>query len=126
MNHKLEEGLRVFGEMTSKERAEKLGAKIAEGGFGSRYYQLAVGVAFGDVWSRPGLSRRERSLLTIGAAVEMRDVRVMTEHIAIGMNHGLTPAEIEEALIQLLPYAGFPAVATAIEIAGKVIAERAE
>jgi 4-carboxymuconolactone decarboxylase len=56
--------------------------------------------------------------------IALRQPHEFATHMNIGLNNGLTLGEIEEALIQTLPYVGFPAVATALAAAGKVIQER--
>ena len=67
----------------------------------------------GDMWNRPQLSRRERSLLVISAlAAQARDEELVL-HSQIGLRHGLTRIEIEEVVLHVAVYAGFPAAMAA-------------
>ncbi|MDO7836343.1 carboxymuconolactone decarboxylase family protein [Sphingobium sp. HBC34] len=79
--------------------------------------------SYTDCWSRPGLDRRSRSLLTIGALVGMRQPNELKNHVKIGVANSLSAKEIEEALIQLSTYVGFPAIATAITAAQEALQE---
>jgi len=84
------------------------------GGFGAPIAGMAMEHAFADVWSRPGLGLRDRSLIVIAILIAQGHPAELKNHIKFGMNNGLTPAEIEEALIQAYPYVGFPATSSAL------------
>jgi 4-carboxymuconolactone decarboxylase len=73
-------------------------------------------VLFGDIWERPGLSRRERSLVTIAALVAMVRLEQLPFHIARALENGWTRAELAEAVTHLAFYAGWPAAASAISL----------
>jgi 4-carboxymuconolactone decarboxylase len=80
---------------------------------------------FGDVYSRPGLSLRERELVTIGALAALGNAAPQLKvHVAAGLHVGLTQEEILEALIQVSLYAGFPAALNGVFAAQDVFAER--
>lgn len=96
---------------------------IAANGFGSAIGELATHYAFADVWCRPGLERKQRSLVVIGVLIAQRQLPELKNHIRIGLRNGLTPGEIEEALIQTAPYVGFPAVASATTAIVEVLRE---
>jgi 4-carboxymuconolactone decarboxylase len=70
---------------------------------------FAVEFIMGDLWSRPQLSRRDRSLVVVSVLMAQARDEELEGHIGIGMNHGLTRAEIEELLLQVAAYAGYPA-----------------
>jgi len=76
---------------------------------------LAVDFVFGSIWTRPGLDRKQRSLVTLGILIALRRTEEFKNHVQIGLKNGLTVAEIEEALIQATAYAGFPAAYAASE-----------
>jgi 4-carboxymuconolactone decarboxylase len=81
---------------------------------------------FGDVYSRPGLSLRERELVTIGALAALGNAAPQLKvHVAAGLHVGLSQEEILEALIQVSLYAGFPAALNGVFAAKEVFAERA-
>ncbi|BAI74829.1 4-carboxymuconolactone decarboxylase (plasmid) [Azospirillum sp. B510] len=96
---------------------------IASGGPFSEVAGLALDFAFGAVWARPGLDLRSRSLVTIGILIGQGKIAELTNHLRAGFNNGLTPKELEEALIQAIPYAGFPAFAEAQKAAVAVLRE---
>jgi 4-carboxymuconolactone decarboxylase len=119
-----EAGEKIIREMMGDETAERLLASAGSGTFGSAVAGYAIDQAFGEIWIRPGLDRMARSLVSMAVMIALRQPHEFAIHMNIGLNNGLTLAEIEEALIQTLPYVGFPAVATALVAAGKVIQER--
>ena len=69
---------------------------------------FAFDVVMGDVWARPQLSRRDRSLIVITVLATIGSGEELSLHTEVGLNHGLTRTEIEEILIQVAAYAGFP------------------
>jgi 4-carboxymuconolactone decarboxylase len=119
-----EAGEKIIREMMGDETAERLLASAGSGTFGSAVAGYAIDQAFGEIWIRPGLDRMARSLVSMAVMIALRQPHEFAIHMNIGLNNGLTLGEIEEALIQTLPYVGFPAVATALAAAGKVIQER--
>ena len=106
-------GLAVFGEIMGERAAEGMAAAIAAGGFGASIAALSTDFAFGGVWARDGLERKQRSLVTISILIAQRQVPELRNHVRIGIANGLTARELEEVLVQAIPYTGFPAVATA-------------
>src|SRR5580692_2726903 len=119
-----EAGQKIVREMMGEETAARLLASAGSGTFGSSVARLAIDQAFGEIWTRPGLDRKARSLVSMAVMVALRQPNEFAIHMNIALNNGLTLDEIEEALVQTLPYVGFPAVATALAAAGKVIQER--
>jgi len=119
-----EAGQKIIGEMMGDETAGRLLASAGSGTFGSSIAGYAIDQAFGEIWTRPGLDRKARSLVSMAVMIALRQPNEFAIHMNIALNNGLTLNEIEEALIQTLPYVGFPAVATALAAAGKVIQER--
>ena len=83
----------------------------------------AVDQVFADIWTRPGLDRRSRSLVSMSVTIAMRQPHEFAIHMGAGLNNGLTLKEIEEVLIQALPYVGYPAIAIALAAAAEVIKE---
>ncbi|HTC20189.1 MAG TPA: carboxymuconolactone decarboxylase family protein [bacterium] len=119
-----EAGEKIIKEMMGEETAGRLMASAESGTFGSVVAGFAIDQAFGDIWTRPGLDRKARSLVSMAVMIALRQPNEFAIHMNIALNNGLTLDEIEEALVQTLPYVGFPAVATALAAAGKVIQER--
>lgn len=85
---------------------------------------IMMDFAFGDVWSRPQLSRRDRSLVVVSALTALNMKHELEIHIGTGLNHGLTPGEIEEIMITMVAYGGFPRAIDGMILARKVFAER--
>lgn len=100
----------------------KAGAKVVDSlGDLGRYI---VEFAFGDIYSREGLSLRDRELATVAALTAMGGREPQLEvHIGAALNIGLTGNEIEEAILQTVPYAGFPTAINAMNVFKKVVAE---
>ena len=84
---------------------------------------LTDDVLFGDVWQRPGLSPRDRSLATVAALVALHRLEQLPFHLRRALDNGLTPDELSELLTHLAFYAGWPRAMTAIPIARRVFTE---
>jgi 4-carboxymuconolactone decarboxylase len=119
-----QKGREVYRKMFDDKKLAGLETAIATGGFGAALANLAQEFAFGSVWARPGLERKTRSVVTITALLTLGRLDELRKHITVGLNQGLTPAELEEIFIQAVPYAGFPAATQAMEVARAVLAER--
>jgi 4-carboxymuconolactone decarboxylase len=81
---------------------------------------LTDNVLFGDVWSRPQLSRRDRSLVTVSALIAMNRPDQLRSHLALARQNGLTQEELIEAMTHLAFYAGWPNAVAAVTIAKEV------
>ncbi|MGA3029625.1 MAG: carboxymuconolactone decarboxylase family protein [Candidatus Limnocylindrales bacterium] len=81
-----------------------------------------VEFAFGDIYSREGLSLRDRELVTVAALTAMggREPQLRV-HLGAGLNVGLTALELEEVIIQTVPYAGFPTAINALNLLREVV-----
>jgi 4-carboxymuconolactone decarboxylase len=79
--------------------------------------------AWGEVWSRPGLSRAERSMITLTALVVLRQEQELAMHLRAALRNGVTPDQIREVLLHTAVYAGVPAVNRAFAIAAEVLPE---
>lgn len=83
-----------------------------------------VEFAFGDIYSREGLSDQKKTLITLSSLVTQGLEPQLKLHVNIGLTIGLTPKEIVGAIIHLLPYTGFPRVLNALNVAKEVFTER--
>lgn len=79
--------------------------------------------ALGDIWTRPGLSRRDRSLVVITILTTLNQLNQLGVHVKGGLNHGLTQTEVEEIMVQLSAYAGFPRAIDGMNTARAAMAE---
>jgi 4-carboxymuconolactone decarboxylase len=77
-------------------------------------------VLFGDVWKRPGLSPRDRSLITVATLIANYRTNEMPFHMKRAMENGVTREEMAELITHLAFYAGWPPASTAVAIARKV------
>lgn len=80
-------------------------------------------VAWGDVWSRPGLDRRSRSVAVLSSLIALGHEEEFAMHVRAALRNGLTVDEIREVILQSAVYAGVPAANTAFRIASGVLAE---
>lgn len=80
-------------------------------------------VLFGDVWQRPGLSERDRSLITVATLVALYRTNELPFHLKRALENGLGRDELIEVITHLAFYAGWPAASTAVAIARRVFEE---
>ena len=80
-------------------------------------------VLFGDVWKRPGLSPRDRSLITVATLVAGYRTNELPHHLKRALDNGVTRDELIEVITHLAFYAGWPAASTAVTIARRVFEE---
>ncbi|MFF9453552.1 carboxymuconolactone decarboxylase family protein [Streptomyces flaveolus] len=86
--------------------------------------ELTDGVLFGDVWERPGLSPRDRSLVTVGVLAALYRSEQLGHHLNTALDNGLSVEELSEAITHLAFYAGWPNAMTAINQLKKIADER--
>jgi 4-carboxymuconolactone decarboxylase len=94
------------------------------GDFSPKLAQLTDDVLYGDVWARPQLSPRDRSLVTISALVAMNRPDQLRSHLALARDNGVTEEEIAETITHLAFYAGWPSAVTAVTVAKEVFARK--
>ncbi|KAF9698078.1 hypothetical protein EKO04_003943 [Ascochyta lentis] len=85
--------------------------------------QLVTEYCWGNVWSRPGLERKQRSLLNIGMLIALKSWPELGIHVRGALNNGLTELEIRESILQATIYVGVPAGVEAFKVAEKTIDE---
>ena len=82
--------------------------------------EISDTLIYGEVWERPGLSRRDRSLITVAALIAMGRDKQLDGHLARALANGVTKDEISELITHLAFYAGWPAAMTAALVAKQV------
>jgi 4-carboxymuconolactone decarboxylase len=100
--------------------------KIARKAFGHIAPALADytdNVLFGDVWQRPGLSPRDRSLITVASLIALYRTNELPFHLKRALENGLSRDELIEAITHLAFYSGWPTASTALPIAQRVFEE---
>ena len=101
-------------------------SKPARGPFADiapRLDEITQQVLFGDVWERPGLSKRDRSLITVATLIAGYRTNELSFHLKRALENGVTKEELVELITHLAFYAGWPPASTAVAIARQVFAE---
>jgi 4-carboxymuconolactone decarboxylase len=114
--------LLALDEAAEAQRASRVGeqfGKVAPG-----VVQYTTDVLFGDLWLRPDLAPRDRSLVTVSALIASGQVAQIPYHLNRAMDHGLTQGQTAEALTHLAFYAGWPNVFSALPVAKDVFEKR--
>src|SRR5438034_10333068 len=88
--------------------------------FAPKLMELNEQVLFGDVWERPGLSKRDRSLITVAALTALYRPEQLRGHIERALGNGVTKDEISELITHLAFYSGWPTAVTAASVAKEV------
>ena len=114
------DGLTVFKELMPGLLPDNV-ASLRDDGFAGELGELSLDHVFGALWTRPGLDRRSRSLVTLGALIALRASDELKIHFQIALNNGLTLQEIEEVIYHMTGYAGYPAAASARAVAREVL-----
>lgn len=91
--------------------------------FTAGFQDFITRVAWGDVWQRPGLERRERSIATLSICIALRHWDEFALHVRAAVHNGLTDAEIGEVIQHAAVYAGVPAANHAFKVAGPILEE---
>lgn len=116
-----EQGMRVRRAVLSDAHVDR--AEAATTPLTADYQDFITRVAWGDIWSRPGLDRRSRSIGAITALIALGHDEELAMHLRAGLRNGLSVAEISEVILQSAVYCGVPAANTAFRIAAEVFAE---
>jgi 4-carboxymuconolactone decarboxylase len=90
----------------------------------TEFQNLITRYAWGDIWTRPGLPRHTRSLLTISMMVALNRSEELALHLRAAKNNGVTREEIKEVLLQTAIYCGVPAANSAFHLAQKIFDEQ--
>jgi 4-carboxymuconolactone decarboxylase len=91
--------------------------------FNRPFEEVVTRYCFGDTWSRPGLDRKTRSLITLAALTAMVRPNQVRVHVRGALANGATPEEIREVLLHTVVYAGVPAGVEAFTAAAEVLKE---
>src|SRR5580704_14536058 len=92
--------------------------------FTDAFQDLLTRYAWGEIWSRPGLPRKTRSLLTLAMMVALNRPEELRMHLRAALNIGVTREQIEEVLLQTAIYCGLPAANSAFHIALEVFSQK--
>jgi 4-carboxymuconolactone decarboxylase len=118
---KHDDGMAVRREVLGDDHVDRATRNATD--FTSDFQQLITEYAWGSIWTRPGLDRRSRSLITLTALVAGGHHEELALHVRAALTNGLTVDEIKETLLQTAIYCGVPAANTAFRIAQDVLEE---
>jgi 4-carboxymuconolactone decarboxylase len=115
-----ETGMQTRREVLGDEHVDRAIANTTE--FTAPFQDLITRYAWGEIWSRPGLSRPERSMITLAMLAALRQEEELAMHVRAAVRNGLTAEQIQEVLLQVAVYAGVPAANRAFAVAAQVLA----
>lgn len=116
-----DQGMAVRREVLSDAHVDR--ATAAATSLTDEWQDFITRVAWGDVWSRPGLDRRSRSIAVLTSLIAHGHHEELAMHLRAARRNGLSIGEIKEVILQSAIYSGVPAANTAYRIAGEVFAE---
>lgn len=114
-------GLQIRKEMFGAEWVERRNAAVTD--FTRPFVEMINDFAFAQVWSRPGLDRKTRSMLTLAMLVALNRPHEMTLHVRAALNNGVSKDEIRETLLHATLYCGFPAAFDAFRVCSETFTE---
>ncbi len=114
-----DDGMKVRREVLGDAHVDRAIERTTE--FTAAFQEYITRAAWGSVWTRPGLDRRTRSVITLSVLTALGRENEIEMHVRGALRNGLTPAEIGEVLLHTAVYAGVPAANAAMAIAERVI-----
>jgi 4-carboxymuconolactone decarboxylase len=112
-------GMRIRRQVLGDEHVDRAVAGTTE--FTAAFQDLITRYAWGEIWARPGLSRPERSMITLAMLAALGREEEFAMHVRSALRNGLTSSQIQEVLLQVAVYAGVPAANRAFVIAAKTM-----
>ena len=114
-----EQGMTIRREVLGNDHVDRAVANTTQ--FTAPFQDFITRYAWGEVWSRPGLSRAERSMITLTALAVLRQDEELAMHVRAALANGLSPSQIQEVLLQVAVYAGVPSANRAFAIVAEVL-----
>ena len=121
MSEGYERGMNVRREVLGNEHVDRAIERTSE--FTADFQDLITRYAWGDIWSRPGLDRRSRSVAVLTSLIAHGHHEELAMHVRAALRNGLTVDEIREVILQSAIYSGVPAANSAFRIANEVLGE---
>ena len=121
----LEAALAILKEMLTDQQYQGMADRVASetDDFGREAFRRSIAQCYGDSWTREGLTRKERSLLTIGLMIGLRTPTELAHQFKIAIANGFTPRQIEEMIIHAQPYTGILVAGSAGAVARQSLSE---
>jgi 4-carboxymuconolactone decarboxylase len=120
-SERTEQGMRARRAVLGDAHVDRAIAGTTE--FTAPFQDFITRYAWGEVWSRPGLTRAERSIVTLTVLAALQHEDELAMHVTAALRNGLTEAQIQEVLLQVGLYAGVPVANRAFAIASRALAE---
>lgn len=114
-----EAGMKVRREVLGDAHVDRAVAGTTE--FSAPFQEFITNMAWGSIWTREGLGRRERSMITLAVLTTLRAEDELAMHVRAALRNGLTAEEIREVILHTAVYAGVPQANTAIATAQQVL-----
>jgi 4-carboxymuconolactone decarboxylase len=121
---RFDKGLETLKKYVTEEEATQLVSQDTLASIAPDLRKLIVEFAYGDIYSRDGLDERKRALVVISSVVTQGALPQIKTHVARGLQIGLSATEIVEAMMQLIPYIGFPRVQNALTVVKQLFEEK--
>ena len=119
---RFETGMKIRREVLGDAHVDAAIAK--RNAFSEEFQDLITRYAWGEIWTRPGLPRQTRSLITVAMLVALNREEELRLHLRAALRNGVTREEIREALLQSAIYCGVPAANSAFRIAQEIFSEK--
>lgn len=123
MNERRDRGREIMTEVIGQDYFDR--REASTNGFNADARRLSEEYCFGEIWDRPGLPRKTRSMLCLAMLTALNRGTELRAHVNGALNNGCTVEEIKEVLLQTIIYCGLPAGLESIRIAEEVFAARA-
>ena len=120
---RFEAGLKIRREVLGDAHVDAAIAK--RNAFSEAFQELITRYAWGEIWTRPGLPRQTRSLITVAMLVALNREEELRLHLRAALRNGATQEEIRETLLQSAIYCGVPAANSAFRVAHEIFSEKA-
>ena len=120
-SERYKKGLEIRREVLGHDHVDRALAQVNE--FNGPFQEFITRYAWGEIWERSGLTRRDRSLITLAMLVALNREAELRLHIRAAFRNGVTAEELRELLLQSGIYCGLPAANAAIRAAEEVISE---
>lgn len=117
-----DQGLKVRREILGDAHVDK--SLKSRNKFNEEFQELLTRYAWGEIWTRPGLPKGTRSMITLAVLVALNRNEEFRMHVRAALNNGVTQEQIREVLLHAAIYCGVPAANTAFHIAQEVIESR--
>jgi 4-carboxymuconolactone decarboxylase len=117
-----EKGMKIRREVLGDDHVDRTLASVDD--FNREFQEMVTEHAWGAIWTRPGLAKRQRSLLNLGMLAALNRPEEFEMHFRGALKNGCTLDELKETLLQIAVYCGMPAGVASFRIARKVLDER--